>query len=148
MSRDMQTEPLADGNYRHTCLRPGCGRVSITGAPRHQCDCRPRKSNRRTGMSRQVASFTAAQVRWITAGRPVRSPERIAEIFTQLCRPCEHFRPGRTEDEGSCRLCGCCLRRNGGLLNKIKMATEQCPKSPPAWIAELIPSAAPLGAGA
>ena len=39
MNCDLQTEPLADGRYRHRCRRAGCGRVVETGGPRHRCVC-------------------------------------------------------------------------------------------------------------
>ena len=84
----------------------------------------------------KVRLFSRSQARWIAAGRPERSPERVAEIFA-LCQGCDQFRRGKSESEGTCRLCGCRLRREGGLVNKIKMATESCPKTPPVWRAEV-----------
>ena len=75
-----------------------------------------------------------AVIRWIAAGRPVRSDDRVREIFERLCRPCERFDAKRQ----TCRLCGCRVRRSGSALaNKIKMATERCPARPPKWIEEV-----------
>lgn len=75
-----------------------------------------------------------AVTRWIAAGRPVRSENRVREIFDTLCRPCEHFDAQRQ----TCRLCGCHVRRSGSAFaNKLKMATERCPARPPKWIEEV-----------
>lgn len=152
---DFQTE-LDDGGYRHVCQREGCGRVEVTRAPRHRALCRVQSDKPISGTARLIkaagtashprpgrpsllrraATFAAAELRWIAAGRPVRSVERVAELFT-VCKACEHFQLGARDGEGKCRLCGCQLRRAGGLLNKIQMATESCPAQPPRWTAEI-----------
>lgn len=76
-------------------------------------------------MVRKVVSVADAMGRWHAAGKPKRTPEEIARIFDDICRQCEHYE-GDTA-AGHCRMCGCQLRRSGGLLNKIEMATEECP---------------------
>lgn len=155
---DFRTELLEDGAYRHTCRRSGCGNILVSAAPRFRMLCQiqirgplaafekrdlasieapqsPSTVGQLPSQVRQAAAFVTAQGRWLAAGCPIRSAERIKEIFA-LCRACENFWPGATEEEGVCRLCGCRLRSVGGLLNKIQMATEGCPAIPPKWTAE------------
>lgn len=155
---DLETELLEDGMYRHKCKRAGCGDVYVSPAPRFRAVCRvqpaglalkARDLNGKSGdgntgttrskpsIARKVSSFTAAQARWLAAGSPVRSGQRIAEIFA-VCQECDHFRAGAAEGHGTCRLCGCCLRRFGGLLNKIRMATEGCPAKPAKWEPDVV----------
>lgn len=84
-------------------------------------------------MAVRLIRYGGAVKRWIAAGRPVRSDDRVRDIFERLCRPCEYFDPRRH----TCRLCGCHVRRSGSALaNKIKMATERCPLRPPKWLEE------------
>lgn len=85
-------------------------------------------------MAVRLMRYGSAVKRWIAAGRPVRSDDRVREIFDTLCRPCELFDAKRQ----TCRLCGCHVRRSGSALsNKIKMATERCPLRPPKWTEEV-----------
>ena len=66
--------------------------------------------------------YTRALSRWIKAGRPVRSEEEIKRIFEDFCKPCEAY------EEGTCRYCGCHVNLvKAAPLNKIAMATEECP---------------------
>jgi len=62
----------------------------------------------------------AAVVRWIEAGRPVRSDREIEQII-RICERCVHYM------NNHCRLCGCRLRGSSALFSKIRMATEHCP---------------------
>jgi hypothetical protein len=78
---------------------------------------------REPGMVRKAVRYAGAVARWVAAGSPERSADEVERIFDTICKPCEFFR------EGSCRTCGCRVARSGAaLLNKIKMATEKCPK--------------------
>ena len=68
--------------------------------------------------------YTRALYRWIKAGRPVRSEEEIRRIFETFCEPCE----ARDVESSSCLHCGCRVNRmQAAMLNKIAMATEECP---------------------
>jgi len=71
-----------------------------------------------------VYRYTRALSRWIKAGRPVRCEEEIKQIFESFCEPCEAY-----EGESSfCLHCGCRVNlANAAMLNKIAMATEECP---------------------
>jgi hypothetical protein len=113
-------------NPSTTC--PKCGFVARNDKVHRNCPKAP-------SVVRQSISFATAHTKWLAAGRPTRSPERVAEIFDTLCRPCEHFESTGV-DNGSCKLCGCALKRERGLLNKINMATEGCPAQPAKWRAE------------
>ena len=77
------------------------------------------------GVLAKAKALLAVEARWIAAGRPMRTADKIAAIF-EICRECEHFQ-AKNERNGTCGLCGCRLKQTGGLLNKIAMATESCP---------------------
>ena len=107
-----------------------CPRCGYKGRAGLRKNCRKAPT-----VARKAYSLAAASGRWIRAGRPRRSPERIAEVF-EICQACPEFRP--TDDaNGTCNLCGCPLRQRGGLIDKISMATESCPADPQRWTAEL-----------
>jgi len=77
------------------------------------------------GLRARVSKYSWAAGRWIAAGRPVRDEEEVQQIFETLCRPCEHF----DAQKEICNTCGCRVRRDGmALTNKIRMATERCPR--------------------
>jgi len=68
--------------------------------------------------------YTRALSRWIKAGRPVRSEAEIKQIFEAYCKPCEAY----DEASSSCLHCGCRVNlAKAAPLNKIAMATEECP---------------------
>ena len=71
-----------------------------------------------------------AVAKWTADGCPVRNDLEI-ETYYEICHgtegesePCRFF-----SKEGSCKLCGCKLSKSRiAFLNKIRMATESCPK--------------------
>jgi len=74
-------------------------------------------------LSLQLWLYKQALIRWNSAGRPVRSQEEVEEILEKKCKPCEWY------DKGRCRGCGCRVSSSSfAVINKIKMATENCPK--------------------
>lgn len=77
-------------------------------------------------LAEKAARLATALTRWTLAGSPKRTDEEVATIFETICAPCEHFK-AKSDGAGSCKLCGCALRKEGGLLNKIAMKTEHCP---------------------
>lgn len=80
------------------------------------------------GLGKKAWSYFWAHVRWVKAGRPTRSPERVKEILETICVPCEAFIPSTSRPgEGSCRECGCTLNQTQGMGHKISMETEGCP---------------------
>ena len=78
----------------------------------------------RLGVSMEDAKrYIAALLRWSKAGFPVRTVEEVKQIHWHFCLPCEYYIDGR------CRKCGCGVSTSRlAVLNKIKMATEQCPE--------------------
>lgn len=78
-------------------------------------------------------SWFWAQVKWIKAGRPMRSQEEILRVHavcagTDPTSRCPEYDPSPSkENHGTCKQCGCNLSQIGGVLNKIAMATESCP---------------------
>jgi hypothetical protein len=96
-------------------VRCGCGHV----------DTSPRGVERPAspGIVRRLVNFKSAVRRWIAAGRPVRTGERIAELLA-ICRDCEWQRGGQCLHED----CGCNVNdKSRPLTNKLAMATESCP---------------------
>lgn len=77
-------------------------------------------------VSLQLWSFKEALIKWNKAGRPTRTQDEVERIHREFCSvPCEWY------DEGArrCRGCGCMVTTGSiAVFNKIKMATEQCPK--------------------
>ena len=76
-------------------------------------------------MTQKVKNASVAAVKWVAAGRPIRSDERIKELFS-ICQECPEFKKRKNTEDGSCRLCGCPIKQNG-VRNKLMMATEECP---------------------
>jgi hypothetical protein len=80
-------------------------------------------------ISMQLWTYKEALIRWHKAGRPVRTAEEVAEIESTFCRseehPCDYYDPKQKR----CMGCGCKVTTSSiALFNKIKMATEHCPK--------------------
>jgi len=77
------------------------------------------------GLVRRAISYTEALTRWTTAGHPERSDKVVERIFHHHCKHCKWYDP----EKQICRGCGCRVAENGvAVLNKIKMATEHCPR--------------------
>jgi hypothetical protein len=76
-------------------------------------------------LSLQLWLYKEALTRWIGEGRPVRSDEEVEAIHTKFCKPCEWY----DAEKKRCRGCGCKVSTSTfAVINKIKMATEHCPK--------------------
>ena len=81
-------------------------------------------------------SYVHERKKWIAAGKPVRSPERVAELFDNVCSPCEYF-VATGVDKGVCGLCRCSLKRYvGAWFNKLEWGTTRCPAKKPRWVEE------------
>lgn len=66
--------------------------------------------------------YVTAVARWMAAGSPVREDSEVDRIFA-ICLGCEHY------NGKSCQVCSCRVNKSQtALLNKIRMATEKCPK--------------------
>jgi hypothetical protein len=78
------------------------------------------------GLVRRALSYAEALAQWTAAGRPERSDKDVEHIFTAFCKPCRWFHRHRQ----ICRGCGCRVADKGfAITNKIKMATEHCPRN-------------------
>ena len=84
--------------------------------------------------ARVLGRFARASRKWMAAGMPVRSPERIAELY-QVCNACDKYITTKT-GQGRCSLCGCKVNLHGK-MNKLLWATESCPLDPPKWTADI-----------
>jgi len=77
------------------------------------------------GILHRAYSYAEALARWTAAGQPVRPDKEVERIFNDNCKTCKWFDPKKQ----ICRGCGCRVAVNGvAVLNKIKMATEHCPR--------------------
>ena len=143
------------------CVRKGCGcRMKIVvdsftpeqysspdckGAP-DAVDVRAGEvAAKPPGIAARAKSLKSARDKWIEAGKPMRPPERVAEILA-ICQACKHFNPGKpitmagglVSTPATCTVCGCWLKNAPlGLVTKIEMATESCPLSTPKWTADV-----------
>jgi hypothetical protein len=73
----------------------------------------------------QLMNYQNALRKWQAGGRPVRSPEEIKEILETHCKGCDWY----DASSSRCKGCGCRVTEGGmAIFNKIKMATEHCPK--------------------
>ena len=77
-------------------------------------------------------NFAKAYYLWKAAGKPVRSPERIADLYA-ICEQCPIFQGGICTHEA----CGCPVRQEAVWRNKLTWATESCPLDPPKWHADV-----------
>jgi len=77
------------------------------------------------GLLHRAYSYAEAVARWTAAGQPVRPDKEVERIFNSQCKTCKWFDPERQ----ICRGCGCRVAETGmAVVNKIKMATENCPR--------------------
>lgn len=73
----------------------------------------------------RLVTWAEACANWALAGSPTRSQDEIDRIYKYFCEPC-HF---RIRSKNVCLVCGCRVDTYGyAIFNKIKMATEHCPK--------------------
>jgi len=89
-----------------------------------KCDIILQPAAERLGLTLgDIGHYAQAIARWTAAGFPIRSQAEVERIEREICRPCEKY------IEGRCRLCGCRVTASSlAIANKIKMATEDCPK--------------------
>lgn len=73
----------------------------------------------------QIRRFVQESNAWAAAGRPLRPPARVLELYETVCTPCEHFGGDK------CNFCGCNISATGKFANKLAWATTRCPLDPP-----------------
>jgi hypothetical protein len=109
----------------------------------------PRKSHRRCDAQRATLiskvkklkqTYDESTARWKAAGKPMRSPDRVQELYNTFCNPpgnpCDHY-VRRGPGIGKCALCGCSIKNKGQFLNKLARATDSCPDAPPKFTADI-----------
>lgn len=75
---------------------------------------------------RRSVTWAEAMASWILAGRPERSDEEVQNIFQKYCKACSWY----DSKKQICRGCGCNVNDYGHpAFNKIKMATQHCPRT-------------------
>jgi hypothetical protein len=78
------------------------------------------------GIGQQLATYWKALKKWIAAGRPERSDAEVEQIHAQHCSKCDWY----DAESKRCKGCGCKVKAAGAaMMNKIKMATEHCPRN-------------------
>ena len=94
--------------------------------PRRNCPNSPdlTEARERLGITPDdMKHWAQALARWTRAGFPVRPQTEVERIERDICRPCEEYVDGR------CKSCGCRVSKSRiAVSNKLKMATESCPK--------------------
>jgi len=77
----------------------------------------------RTSLVRRVLTWGEAVIRWVAAGRPTRDDATVNHLAA-ICRGCCRFR------DDHCVVCGCRVNQSRvAVLNKARMATEDCPEA-------------------
>jgi hypothetical protein len=71
---------------------------------------------------------------WKASGQPVRSDEKVAELY-EICISCdEYIAMPLAKDRGQCKICTCLLSKDGDHMNKLRWATTKCPINK--WVEE------------
>ena len=85
----------------------------------------PTDSPEYPAVSMQLWLYKEALMRWKKAGFPVRSDQEVQTIHETKCKPCSWY----DAEKKRCKGCGCKVSAGSvAVFNKIKMATEHCPK--------------------
>lgn len=118
-------EKVATETYQCTDCRATIERVADHELPiRRRCDA----PGQRHDAAARAERLSRAALKWMQAGRPVRIETEVARIYSEACKPCQHFH------RNGCGICDCPTRSHGpALRNKIRMQTEHCPLSDPRW---------------
>lgn len=79
-----------------------------------------------------IVRFFLEWIKWTLYGQPVRTQEKIDELY-QICNRCPNYDEYAPEAGfGTCRICGCNINK-GRSLNKLAWGTTHCPDKPPRW---------------
>lgn len=81
-----------------------------------------------------INQYLNERAKWIKFGKPYRNPEDRLRIFN-ICYSCDKFIK-ESEVEGNCSICGCGIKKEGNMFNKIAWATTKCPLRKPKWTEE------------
>ena len=73
-----------------------------------------------------IKRYAEERAIWAKAGKPMRKPEVVEQMFEEHCKPCDYFIK-KSDGRGTCGLCGCSAKSKGTILNKLAWATTNCP---------------------
>ena len=76
-------------------------------------------------ITERATSALVAHTQWALAGFPLRPAAEQRQLFT-ICQACPRYESDGDE-QGWCLECGCRLRADTYLFNKIALATAHCP---------------------
>ena len=87
-------------------------------------------------MIKKINQFIQEYIKWKKSGHPIRTQERVNELFI-ICssNECKNYNK-KDEDSGGCNICGCTLNKEMTGLNKLLWSTTKCPYDPPFWTEE------------
>lgn len=131
MKCDFVVTQLSDDRYLHHCTNIGCiheDQVLPTDKFHRICSEYTQPELAKAGAERSgvnwedAAHYAHALARWAAAGFPTRSQDEVERILYECCQPCESHVDGR------CQICRCRVNSGPAITNKIRMATEDCPK--------------------
>lgn len=80
----------------------------------------------------RTLNYLSSRKVWVSAGKPMRSMEKIKYIYNNFCKKCEHYK----STGYACDICGCYINENND-WNKLAWSTTICPDDPPKWIEDL-----------
>jgi hypothetical protein len=96
--------------------------------PRHQAQLAATatsQSPQMPSLAKRTKTWAMAVTDWKLQGSPERSDAEVARIHEAYCVPCSWYDPAKQV----CKGCGCRVTRNNvAIFNKIKMATQHCPR--------------------
>jgi len=73
-------------------------------------------------LKQKIVTYASALKEWVAAGSPTRSSIEIKQIL-KICQACSAY------NKGVCNSCGCRVTNSEwGILNKIRMKTQHCPR--------------------
>lgn len=84
-----------------------------------------------------AGAFSLSYAQWLMMGKPLRSPERITELFA-ICEPCNEYNPKlwTPYGRGGCHQCKCHISGDTEKdINKLAWPHESCPLKK--WLAEV-----------
>lgn len=131
MKCDFVVTKLPDGTYRHHCRNADCNegdQILHTDKFHRICTGYAHSELAEAGAERlgvnwdDARNYAKALARWTAAGFPTRTEEEVQRILHERCEPCESY------VEGRCKICRCQVNLGPAITNKIRMATEDCPK--------------------
>ena len=111
-----QASLLKDGKLKFHFF---CG-----GKPTTQKDCERCQAGDTPGYLKQLRNYAHATTAWVKDNMPKRTDSEVIAIL-EVCKSCDYYNKAK----GQCKICGCRLNTSAtAVANKIRMATEHCPK--------------------